>query len=138
MSKKIECRCENCGATFYRYPCEIREHTFCCRECARGYLSKKMTRMNRKLNPTRMRDETRRKISVKRKAETILAPDTYEKTLGRHTHRIVAEMKLGRPLREGEVVHHIDGDKHNNAPDNLMVFASQADHARWHNAQKGR
>lgn len=132
MSKKIECRCENCGATFYRYACEIREHTFCCRECAHGYLSKKMTRMNQERNPTRMREETRRKISARRKSETTLGPDTYEKTLGRHTHRVVAELKLGRPLRKGEVVHHIDGNKHNNAPENLMIFANQAEHAHWH------
>lgn len=163
MSKKIECRCENCGAVFYRYSCEIREHTFCCRECARGYLSEKMSRMNQELNPTRMCEETRRKISKTRKERGLgmgggkmdeatrrklsvgmkalrpsLSPNTYEKTLGRHTHRVVAEQKLGRPLREGEVVHHIDGDKHNNAPDNLMVFESQAEHARWHKLNERR
>lgn len=132
MSKKVECRCENCGAVFYRYPCEIQDHTFCCRECARGYLSEKMSRMNQERNPTRMCEETRRKISKRRKSTTSLKPDTYGKTLGRHTHRIAAEQKLGRPLRKGEVVHHVDGDKHNNDPQNLMIFESQAEHARWH------
>ena len=136
MSKKIECRCENCGAVFYRYQCQIREHTFCCRECARGYLSEKMARLNRELNPTRMRDETRRKISATRKARTTPKADTYEKTLGRHTHRIVAERKIGRPLRPGEIVHHIDGDKHNNDPGNLEVFENQAEHAREHNRRR--
>lgn len=58
--------------------------------------------------------------------------DSYEKTFGRHTHRVVAERMLGRPLLPGEVVHHIDGDKRNNAPENLFVFQSQADHAKWH------
>jgi len=57
---------------------------------------------------------------------------TYAKRFGRHEHRIVAEQMLGRPLRPGEVVHHIDGNKRNNAPENLMVFASQAEHALWH------
>lgn len=50
----------------------------------------------------------------------------------RHEHRLVAEQKLGRPLRPGEVVHHIDGDSRNNAPGNLEVLASQAEHARLH------
>ena len=57
---------------------------------------------------------------------------TYRKLYGRHEHRVVAEQMLGRSLRPGEVVHHIDGNKRNNAPENLMVFASQAEHVRWH------
>ena len=35
-------------------------------------------------------------------------------------------------LKRGEVVHHIDGDQSNNRLENLMVFASQADHLRYH------
>jgi len=56
----------------------------------------------------------------------------YEKTYGKHTHRIVAEQILGRPLKKGEVVHHIDGCKRNNAPNNLMIFKNQKEHAKWH------
>jgi hypothetical protein len=63
---------------------------------------------------------------------------TYSKFLGRHTHRVVAELMLGRPLRPGEVVHHIDGNKRNNVPENLMVFDSQAEHAAWHKTNDGR
>ena len=62
---------------------------------------------------------------------------TYEKTYGRHTHRVVAEQMLGRPLRKGEVVHHIDENKRNNSPENLMVFSSQKEHAKWHAEHKG-
>lgn len=51
-------------------------------------------------------------------------------------HRLVMERVLGRYLRPEEVVHHKRG--RSNHPDNLEVFASQADHMRhewatnWH------
>lgn len=49
-----------------------------------------------------------------------------------HEHRVVAEQVLGRKLLRGEVVHHEDLDRTNNAPFNLIVFKSQAAHARHH------
>lgn len=45
-------------------------------------------------------------------------------------HRLVMEQKLGRYLLTAEVVDHIDGDIQNNHPDNLRLFASNADHLR--------
>lgn len=48
-----------------------------------------------------------------------------------YEHRIVAEKKLGRYLRSDEVVHHIDGNKTNNSPDNLIVLSNE-DHATLH------
>lgn len=58
---------------------------------------------------------------------------TYIKENGRHQHRVVAEKKLGRKLKKGEIVHHIDGDKHNNKPENLEVM-TQSQHAKEHHA----
>lgn len=49
-----------------------------------------------------------------------------------YEHRRVMERKLGRQLKPGEVVHHIDGDRTNNSPDNLEVFASNGEHLRHH------
>jgi len=50
----------------------------------------------------------------------------------RYEHIIVAEKKIGRFLEGRETVHHIDGDKKNNNPDNLMIFSTLAAHARYH------
>lgn len=47
-------------------------------------------------------------------------------------HREVAARKIGRPLRPEEVVHHVDENKRNNAPANLWVFSTDADHQRFH------
>ena len=36
-------------------------------------------------------------------------------------HIIVAEVALGRKLKRGEVIHHINGDKSDNKNDNLLI-----------------
>lgn len=45
-------------------------------------------------------------------------------------HRVVIEKKLGRYLRPEEVVDHDDGLHLHNAPDNLRLFPTNADHLR--------
>ena len=45
-------------------------------------------------------------------------------------HRVVMEKVAGRHLRPGEVVHHIDGDRVNNRPDNLELFGSHSEHIK--------
>ncbi len=56
---------------------------------------------------------------------------TYVKLNGRHEHRAVAETILGRPLERGEIVHHKDGNKKNNDPNNLEVM-TQGKHMQEH------
>ncbi len=132
--------CPICGKEFYRAECFAKRSQiqYCSRECFKAVSSPRMTKMNEELNPTRMTEATKEQL---RKAHTLPVEirKSYPKNHGRHEHRIVAEQMLGRPLRKGEVVHHINRDKQDNRPENLMVFPSQAAHAKWHkeNDEKG-
>lgn len=39
----------------------------------------------------------------------------------KYVHRLLAEKALGRPLKKSEVVHHLDYDRTNNDPSNLVI-----------------
>lgn len=148
----VKTKCAWCGKEILLYPCKLKPRNFCSRDCLADYssktknptgyrklkdyteISRHMAELNRKLNPIRMTFETRVKLSLQRKGTG--EGKSYTKSFGVHTHRIVAARMLGRKLRPGEVVHHIDGNKRNNRPENLMVFRSQAEHAKWHAEHK--
>lgn len=49
-----------------------------------------------------------------------------------YEHILKAEEMLGRPLKDGEVVHHKDENRANNSYDNLLVFHDKANHTRFH------
>lgn len=131
----IKLDCPICGKVFYRnkHRASYSTTNVCGIKCARVFTSKRMSEMNVEINHTRMIPETRRKLREARLDSG--EGKTYSKYYGRHTHRVVAEKKLGRKLRKGEIVHHKDNNKRNNDPDNLEVLESQAEHARLHAAQ---
>ncbi len=52
-------------------------------------------------------------------------------------HRLVAERMLGRTLATEEHVHHINGVKHDNRPENLMVLSNE-DHQALHDHPQTR
>lgn len=137
----IELKCETCGKVIKRHPSQVREHNFCSKACAKPFLSKRFSEMNRNDNPLNRpggwtAEQRERASARERTRKGQCHQQTYEKHCGRHRHREVAERMLGRPLKAGEVVHHIDGDKHNNSPENLMVLHSQSEHAKWHSEHR--
>ena len=46
-------------------------------------------------------------------------------------HRLVVQEREGRVLSSGELVHHVDHNRLNNSPDNLVIL-SRAEHQRLH------
>lgn len=57
--------------------------------------------------------------------------DTGTGIVGVYEHRLIAEEMMGRELKEDEVVHHLDENKGNNSPDNLLVLEN-SQHVKLH------
>lgn len=49
-----------------------------------------------------------------------------------YEHIVVAEQKIGRNLRKGEIVHHLNENKSDNRPENLVIVQSAAEHRVYH------
>ena len=55
----------------------------------------------------------------------------------RGEHLLVMEKMVGRKLRPGEQVHHIDGDRKNNLPENLFLCKNVSEHHSLEWSAKG-
>ena len=122
---KTPCFCAFCGKAFLGLPRTGRVNRFCTKTCSAK------SRVGA-LNP-------HWKGGVKLRGNDGRA---FVKPDGPRTpyvlrYRVVMERKLGRPLRDDEIVHHIDGDARNDDPSNLELM-TQSDHARLHRSTGGR
>lgn len=136
MPTTVKTTCDWCGKTFEKLPCEMYPNNFCCVAHFRLWNSKRMSRYNKEENEMNKSSawttDRKEKWRDERLGDDI---HSYRKYHGRHEHRVLAERLIGRPLNPDEVVHHIDGDKTNNAPENLRVM-TRKEHSALHMAQQ--
>ena len=91
----------------------------------------------RALEPPERADQERlNRLQDMREAETAIGLYLEDyKHLFVLEHRLVAEQKYGRKLTSSDIVHHIDGNKTNNNPENIVVL-TRSEHAKLHNGLK--
>lgn len=109
--------CEQCGGQlFTEKPSELLTRRFCSKNCSNAFQS---VSQNHPVYKARRRTTSGYIVS----------------SLGagrlKFEHRTVAETMLGRSIEKHECVHHIDLDKLNNEPKNLLVL-SKRNHAVLH------
>jgi hypothetical protein len=148
-----------CGAVFETFPSTVARGygKFCSKECsskakikgeikckvdgcnnttkkgAKGYCGMHYMRVKRYGDVNYITSEKQARINSRNAQPTLgkCKITTYKKCLGRHHHRRVMERKTGRKLNSNEIVHHIDGNVHNNDIENLELM-TRAEHASIH------
>ena len=111
--------CEQCGQPFTRYNRPGKRPRFCGKSCS-------MTWMRRHGIGGIPR---RGSVWLERGYRIVYVPDRPRVKV--QEHRLVAEAMLGRLLLPSEVVHHINGDRADNRPENLEVM-SRGEHQAMH------
>lgn len=78
------------------------------------------------------------KKRINKNGYIVVENDTHHKSFdtgtginGVYEHQLIAENLIGRNLKESEVVHHLDSNKSNNSPDNLLVL-DNSQHSKLH------
>lgn len=131
----MEVKCDYCGKVFDKQY-KLRKHNFCSRDHFYKWNSARISRYNKTENPMNkvggvLQSRLKRSAMLRERCRG----KSYRKFLGRHEHRRVVEHMLGRKLNRYEYVHHINGNKQDNSPENLMVL-TPAEHARLHAKMK--
>jgi hypothetical protein len=134
---RIEKPCSVCSAPVRRFPSQFLKQVACSRLCrealrrARDWTGEK----NPDWKGGRYVEPGKGYVLVRNPSHPRARQNGYVLE-----HILVAEQILGRALLPGEVVHHLNHDPADNRPENLKVYATNAEHriAEKHHPQKGR
>lgn len=93
--------CKHCGGIFHDRRHGAHTRIFCSRRCANLF-------------------HGLGKFTISKSGYVMIAKDDHRQM----EHRYVMEQMLGRKLRKGETVHHKNGIRHDNRPENLELWES--------------
>lgn len=78
------------------------------------------------------------KKRINKNGYVVIEDNTHHKSFdtgtginGVYEHQLIAEDLIGRNLKENEVVHHLDNNRSNNSPDNILVL-DNSQHSKLH------
>ncbi len=144
--KKEERDCIVCGATVLVTPCRLTTFKYCSRKCFGEGTRGENNYIHKRPDVRELRSKLQKGFprpyqegekhgnwkggKTKQKIGYILVKTDANKR--DYEHRVLMEKKLGRKLKNNEIIHHIDGDKSNNSIPNLKLFSNQSEHLKEH------
>ena len=132
QSQKISVVCTECGKAFEKPPSCVRVNNFCSNSCRKKWLSKKTKELNVAGHSKGHKAPHLTKLNIERNPKLALEVDAVKRgSYAGKKHRREMEKILGRLLLPNEDVHHINGIRDDNRPENLVVM-NHSDHLRLH------
>jgi len=135
-------KCLNCGIEFHPW-IGRPESKYCGSSCAIKYRYSQDSNLGNKLTEKAHKAIKRGKESPKWTGGEYNRRGYIIKTIGynekgrirKEEHILIAEKHIGRKLKPDECVHHINGIKDDNRPENLLVM-TKSQHTSLHNSMR--